>query len=220
MAARPYEDLIEQAGRTGRVLHREDIYGSGPPVNLVSEEILAFVVANVGESVIDIGCGTGPYVARLNALGRQVVGVEVADECVRGAKDLGRDVRKMSAYKLEFEDNSFESAILVETLEHLPDYEAALAEATRVARSTIVVTVPDISAIPIMSALHVVPWHLLEATHVNFFSPDILRQTLLQYCTSCETTRLGHFFDVGDEPVHMHAAAVGRLTTPRGDRRP
>ena len=56
-----------------------------------------------------------------------------------------------------------------------------------------------------------VPWHLLEATHVNFFTPETLRKTLLRYASSCDATRLGDFFDVDGEVLYMHAAAVARL---------
>src|SRR5207253_1438226 len=117
----PYQDLLLAAEQTGRVLHRSDIYGTGPPVDAVSEEILAFVAANTGQSILDVGCGIGPYVHRLTGLGRTCVGVEIDEPTVRAARDLGRDVRLMSAYQLEFPDRSFDSVILVETLEHLAD---------------------------------------------------------------------------------------------------
>lgn len=207
----PYQDGLAEADRVGRVLHRQDIYSSGPPVDAVSQEILDYVVANTGRSVLDVGCGIGPYVDHLSRLGRSCVGIDLDAEAVDAAKRLGRDVRLMSAYAIEFPDDSFDSVILVETLEHLEDYESALAEAARVARDTIVVTVPDISVIPIMSKRLVVPWHLLEATHVNFFTPETLRKTLLRYAPQCRSDRLGAFFEVDGTPVHMHAAAVAVL---------
>lgn len=210
-ASLPYEDLLKDAELSGRVLHRSDIYGSGPPVDAVSEEILQFVVDHTGQTVLDVGCGIGPYVERLAGIGRTCIGIEIDEAVVAAARGMGRDVRHMSAYNLEFPNRSFDSVILVETLEHLDDFETALAEASRVARETIVVTVPDISAIPPMSKRQVVPWHLLEATHVNFFTPTLLRRVLLKYSATCEATRLGLFFEVDGAPVFMHAAAVARL---------
>jgi SAM-dependent methyltransferase len=207
----PYQDGLADAERVGRVLHRQDIYSSGPPVDAISGEIFDFVARNTGSSVLDVGCGIGPYVDHLTRIGRQCVGVDLDTEAVDAAKRLGRDVRLMSAYDLEFPDNSFDSVILVETLEHLDDFHSALAEAARVARGTIVVTVPDISVIPFMSKRLVVPWHLLEATHVNFFTPETLRKTLLRYAPSCDASRLGAFFEVDGVPIHMHAAAVATL---------
>jgi ubiquinone/menaquinone biosynthesis C-methylase UbiE len=207
----PYHTLIEEAEKEGRVLHREDVYGSGPPVDLVAEDIYELVLRNVGSTVLDVGCGVGPYVTRLTAAGKRCVGIDINPAAVATARELGRDVREMSAYSLEFPDSSFESVIMIETLEHLPEYERALAEAARVATQTIVVTVPDISVLPLMSKKQVVPWHLLESTHVNFFSPDLLRTTLLRYTTSCVVTRLGAFFEVDGETLHMHIGAVARV---------
>ncbi|MEA2503937.1 MAG: hypothetical protein QOG36_980 [Actinomycetota bacterium] len=207
----PYQDVIDEAERFGTVLHRENIYRSGAPVDALSDDILDFVLGNVGDTVLDIGCGAGPYVARINSEGRRCIGIDLDPRAVTQAQALGRPVFPMSADNLAFADNAFDSVVLIETLEHLPDYERALAEAARVARSSVVVTVPDISVIPRMSKRQVVPWHLLEATHVNFFTPETLRRTLLRYASSCDATRLGDFFDVDGEVLYMHAAAVARL---------
>jgi ubiquinone/menaquinone biosynthesis C-methylase UbiE len=207
----PYQTLIEEAEKEGRVLHREDVYSFGPPVDLVADDILDLVLENVGSTVLDIGCGVGPYVTRLNAAGKRCTGIDINPEAVAKARELGRDVREMSAYALQFSDSSFDSVIMIETLEHLREYERALAEAARVASRNIVVTVPDISVIPIMSKKQVVPWHLLESTHVNFFTPDLLRTTLLRHTTSCDVTRLGAFFEVDGQILHMHIGAVARI---------
>lgn len=207
----PYQAIFREAEREGRVLHRDDVYGWGPTVDLVSEEILGFVLENVGSTVLDVGCGVGPYVERLNAAGKRCIGIDISRDMVAEGRALGRDVREMSAYAIEFSDSSFESVIMVETLEHLAEYERALAEAARVATSTIVLTVPDISVLPLMSKRQVVPWHLLESTHVNFFTPELLRTTLLRYTGSCELRRLGAFFEVDGETVHMHIGAAARV---------
>lgn len=206
----PYQGLISAAEAGGTVLHRDQIYGSGPPVDAVSEEIFTYVAANVGRSVLDIGCGIGPYVERLTKAGHECMGIDTNEGAIRAARKLGRDVRLMSAYEIDFPDGSFDSVIMVESLEHLDNYERALEEASRVARYSIVVTTPDIGALMPLSKRLVAPWHILESTHVNFFTPEILRQQLLRYFRVCEATRLGHFFTVDDQPVYMHAAAVGR----------
>jgi 2-polyprenyl-3-methyl-5-hydroxy-6-metoxy-1,4-benzoquinol methylase len=209
--ALPYQLILESAEREGRVLRREDIYGSGPPVEAVSEEVLAFVASHVGERVLDVGCGVGAYVDRLNELGKDSIGIDNDPAVVEIARARGRPVTKMSACDLEFEDRSFDSVVMIEVLEHIPEYERALREAVRVARRSVVVTVPDISVLPLMSKRLVVPWHLLEATHVNFFTPETLRKTLLRFASSCEVVPLGHFFDVEGEPLHIHAAAAAYL---------
>ena len=112
----PYQDVIDEAERFGTVLYRENIYRSGAPVDALSDDILDFVLGNVGDTVLDIGCGAGPYVARINGEGRRCIGIDLA-----------------------FADNAFDSVVLIERLEHLPNYERALEEAARVARSSVVV---------------------------------------------------------------------------------
>lgn len=166
------------------------------------------MAANVGQSVLDVGCGLAPYVSRLGSAGITSVGIDLDAAAVAAARKLGREVVLGSAYDLPFGSGSFDSVLLVETLEHLPDYRRALAEAARVARRSIVVTVPDISCLPVMSQAAVVPWHMLEATHINFFTPETLRATLLQVAPACQVTQLGRFFEVGGVPVYMHAAAT------------
>ena len=209
----PYQDVLDEAGLTGRVLHRADIYGSGPPVDLVSEEILSFAELHCGSSVLDVGAGIGPYVARLAASGRRALGIELDPTIVSAAENLGRPVRTGSAMDLPFDDGSFETVLLIESLEHFDDPERAVAEARRVCSRNLIVTVPDIGAVPLLSQRGVVPWHLLEGTHVNFFTTEILRRLLLRHFDACETTHLGHFFTVDEQPVYMHAAAVAYLTS-------
>lgn len=206
----PYSGLLAVAEREGRVLHREDIYTSGPFVDAVSEEILAFVLEHAGVSVLDVGCGAGPYLQRLRLEGRRCLGVDVDPQAIRMACALGRPVMQMSAYRLSLGEDTFDTVTMIETLEHLSDYDLALQEAARVAR-TIVVTVPDISVLPKMSTRLVAPWHILEGTHLNFFTPEILRKTLLNVADSCEVSRLGAFFEIDGEPIFMHLAAVARL---------
>jgi hypothetical protein len=46
---------------------------------------------------------------------------------------------------------------------------------------------------------------------VNFFTPEILRRTLLRHVRSCEVTTLGQFLEIEGEPLHLHVAAVARL---------
>ena len=174
----PYKALLEGAGKLGRVLRREDIYGTGPPVDAVHEELLEFITNVSGRRVLDIGCGLGPYVAELNKRSFACVGVEINREVARAAAALGRPVFIMDGRALAFRDGTFETCLLIEVIEHVDDFELVLLEAARVARRNIVISVPNISAIPTLSRYNVVPWHMLEATHVNFFTPEILLRFL------------------------------------------
>ncbi len=81
--------------------------------------------------------------------------------------------------------------ISTEVLEHIEDYTAALAEMARLTRDRLVLTTPDMSSIPLLFPHHVVPWHLLEATHVSFFTQTSLTACLKQFFAEVEMLRVG-----------------------------
>lgn len=76
---------------------------------------------------------------------------------------------------LPFPDGAFRSVVATEVLEHVADPVAFAGELRRVSSEWVFVTVPDASAIPPLHVHGVVPCHLLEATHLHFFSPAALR---------------------------------------------
>jgi hypothetical protein len=95
-------------------------------------------------------------------------------------------------FPLPFPDRRFRSVVCSEVLEHIPGHAAAIREMVRVAPEALI-TVPDISAIPALFPHNVVPWHLLEATHVNFFTQASLRAALGAAFRSVSFSRLGRF---------------------------
>jgi ubiquinone/menaquinone biosynthesis C-methylase UbiE len=73
-----------------------------------------------------------------------------------------------------------------EVIEHIPDYEMALSEAARVCRNQFAITVPDMACLPYGHAKRCIPWHLLEATHVNFFNHRSLKKMLAPHFRSIQ----------------------------------
>jgi SAM-dependent methyltransferase len=175
----PYYAPLHDAGIAGRVLHRNDIYGSGPPSDGLHMELVQYMERAAGKKILEIGCGLGPYVEEMNKRGFEAIGVELDEHIVAQARAKNRPVSVMDACNLQYEDKTFDTSILVEVIEHIEDYETALLEAGRVAKKSLIVSVPNSEPIPYLSQHMVVPWHLLEATHINFFTPAIL-DTLLR----------------------------------------
>ena len=93
-------------------------------------------------SVLDVGCGVGVLTDLLASLGYYATGVDT-DEHLMSRMVAPHRVASIAA--LPFDDASFDSVIASEILEHLPVtvYEAGRAELARVARSAVVVTVPN-----------------------------------------------------------------------------
>jgi len=116
----------------------------------------------------------------------------------------------MDACQLEFSHDSFDTVVMVEVLEHLPEPMIALKEAFRVARKNIIISVPNIDVVPIMSKYQVVPWHILEATHLNFFTPKILESVLREFTKKMEVVTYAHFAPwITEKEMHMHILGVG-----------
>ncbi len=103
------------------------------------------------ESLLDIGSGRGAFlwplldgfphlaVTAIDIDGRKVERLEAVRK--GGVENLS--AHQMSAAALQFDDQSFDVATLLETLEHIPDYEDAVKESIRVARQFVVLTVPS-----------------------------------------------------------------------------
>jgi 2-polyprenyl-3-methyl-5-hydroxy-6-metoxy-1,4-benzoquinol methylase len=91
-----------------------------------------------GERVLDVGCGEGRFAAELANVGARVVGVDVAQEPLRRARerDPQLDLRLTPPVgEWELEDASFDAVWAGEVIEHVADTAAWLSEIRRVLRS-------------------------------------------------------------------------------------
>jgi 2-polyprenyl-3-methyl-5-hydroxy-6-metoxy-1,4-benzoquinol methylase len=182
---------------TQNVFHREHIYGSGPPNPGVSAEVLPLLGLLKGQ-ILDFGCGSGAAVAELRSRGLDARGLELHSDIIRNAIDPS--IRPfISLYDghlpSPFASKSFDSVYSSEVLEHIPNYEEALAEMARLARNRLILTTPDISVIAIGFRSSAVPWHLLEGSHVNFFTQASLKRLLERHFSHIEFGRISanHF---------------------------
>jgi SAM-dependent methyltransferase len=77
--------------------------------------------------VLDLGCGVGHSYHRLAP--RETVGVDIDPEILEGQE---RSTVVADMRELPFGDASFSSVVAVQSIEHVPDPERAIAEAARV----------------------------------------------------------------------------------------
>lgn len=178
---------------TDQVLHRDDIYTSAStPPTMVSEDVIA-IAKTLPDPILDFGCGLGGLVAALRRLGKDVVGIDldlpsVVSNVVLEARD--HVTFYDGTLPLPFVDGAFNSVICSECLEHIPDFQAAIRELSRLARQRVLVTVPNIDAIPLLAPHYCIPWHLLEEDHRNFFTIKTLKREFTTYFPNITSLRL------------------------------
>jgi len=206
----PYWSTLRDFEQSGKILKRENIYGNGPPSSVVSEETLSYIRKYAGKQILDIGCGIGACIKALLQDGYECEGIENNQDYVSECLKDGIKAKYMDAQQLEFSQYSFDTVIMVEVLEHLLEPLIALKEAFRVARKNVIISVPNIDVIPIMSKYQIVPWHILEATHFNFFTPKILESVLKEFTENVEVFTYGHFAPwITEKEIDMHILGVG-----------
>ena len=79
---------------------------------------------------------------------------------------------------IPFRDDAFDTSLLFEVLEHVPDVEQALAEVGRVTRETLILSVPDATLPPEFRDAGLTYFHWVDRTHVQFFTPDGIAEAL------------------------------------------
>jgi SAM-dependent methyltransferase len=87
-----------------------------------------------GKRILDIGCGPGALAKRLVEAGAAVTGIDPGEAALAKARAAVPAARfeAASGEALPFPDASFDGAVLLNALHHVPDPAAALAEAARV----------------------------------------------------------------------------------------
>ena len=101
---------------------------------------LRLIQPESGQSVLDIGCGTGHNLAFFRELGLKVTGIDASEPMLDIASGkLGTDVKLHCGHaeELPFENNSFDIVTLITVMEFVSEPIKVLKEAARVAREQI-----------------------------------------------------------------------------------
>jgi SAM-dependent methyltransferase len=155
-------------------LRRNEIYTAGPS-DIPSERLVRFALEHAGREIVDLGCGFGGYAARLQEAGRRVVGVDLDPAFVEEARSRGVEATVADVTATPFADRTFDTAILFEVLEHIPQPERVLREALRIVRRNVLVTVPNFGDFEHLRDYGLTYAHVAITDHVNFFTPEGLR---------------------------------------------
>lgn len=169
---------------------RNDVYQPGLPAKPGEHyrAFVRFVAQHAGNSILDLGCGYGAYSLALAGEGRHCVGGDVNMKYLSSALSSGLPVVAVDSV-LPFPDRSFDTVILLEVVEHVPELENILREAFRVARRNVLVTVPNAENLARLQENDVTYAHMLSSDHVHFFDPESLQELLGRFGGKIEIER-------------------------------
>ena len=161
-----------------------------------SPESIDFVTRHAGNKILDLGCATGGYCSNLNNLGFKCTGIDINSEYVQKARENGIEAYIMGGNNLEFPDNSFDTVLLFEILEHADKPYEILRESKRVAKKNVLITVPNCTQFFELKSSGLTYEHILEKDHVNFFTKKDLENLI--------STEFKTFKVIEDDPINLN----------------
>lgn len=101
-------------------------------ISALCDVLLRYLSPNKGERILDMGCGRGFYVRKVEEYTEGVIGVDISESSLRDA--VTSKVRYGDVTNLDFEADSFDKVYSLHTIEHIPDLKQFFSEMARVLR--------------------------------------------------------------------------------------
>lgn len=186
-----YSDIDNTSNPT-KYVRRLDKQGTSNLWLLIKAQMQYLLEVGKGDSVIDVGCGTGDDVraiAEIVGENGRVVGVDGSTTMIQEAKrraeglNLPTEFYVGDAENLEFPDNSFDCCRVERVLQHLHNPQQSLQEILRIAKqgARIVIVEPDYGSIKIEGGNPTVTSKLIKRRCSHFRSAQIGMQLPLLY---------------------------------------
>lgn len=138
-------------------------------------------------SLLEVGCGPGESTRRIVKMlnGQQFEASEFEARLVQLHQQQGFPVpiKQESVYELNRPDNAFDCVLLLEVLEHLDDVEKALEEIFRIAKRSVIISVPNEPLWRILNFCRGKYWGQLGNTpgHINHWSSSGFMELIGRY---------------------------------------
>ncbi|HKO52605.1 MAG TPA: class I SAM-dependent methyltransferase [Polyangiaceae bacterium] len=168
--------MIGQEIRSAVFRDTTEFYLRFPP-DTVAGRLVDFVKRKAGHSVLDLGCATGNYCVALSKAGFDMKGADINPKYVEVARARGVDAY-VAEGRAPFPDKSFDTVLLFEVLEHVPDPAETVAEARRLARKNVLITVPHSGGIDELQKSDLLFEHFADSDHKHFYTEASLGKLL------------------------------------------
>ncbi|HKY31576.1 MAG TPA: methyltransferase domain-containing protein [Candidatus Polarisedimenticolia bacterium] len=168
--------------------------------------------------VLDVGCASGAFLARMRQSGWQVQGVEVSAEAAAwGSAELELDIVNRPLPEAGLPAASFDVVTYWSSLEHVHEPLAYLAETRRILKpeGRLIALLPNFSS-PTVRWLH---WGLDPPRHLYHFTPATLRRMLAKAGFTGQVafrSRTG----IEDGALHRQLRKIGRRMERSGRSHP
>jgi 2-polyprenyl-3-methyl-5-hydroxy-6-metoxy-1,4-benzoquinol methylase len=125
--------------------------------------------------VLDIGCGSGDWLALMKDLGWRVSGLDFDENAVKVARVRGLEVACGALGEQDYPDDIFDAVTLSHVIEHVPDPIETLAECLRILKPGGILVVLTPNASSFSHGLFKQDWRGLEPPrHLHIFSNQSL----------------------------------------------
>jgi len=193
-----YLGYTELADSTSQKILGRILSLAGPIKEMVELGVMSLNGQKRGR-LLDIGCGSAAFLAKMRELGWDGVGVDFDRKAIKVVREnFGLNIYEGTIEEANFSENEFDALTMNHVIEHLYDPITTLKECYRVLKSggKLVITTPNIESLG--ARLFDGAWRGWEAPrHLHVFSPRTLRSCVervgLRICKLRTTSRSAPF---------------------------
>ncbi len=184
-------------------------------------EIEAQLGATAGRRCLDLGSDNGVISLLLRRRGGEWASADLTDEAVTSIRSLvERDVHLFDGRRLPFADASFDSVVVVDMLEHVPDDAALAVELARVTRpgGQLVINTPHLKRTLLRRLRHALGQTDAKHGHLRpGYTPDDLRRLFgAAFELRAPRTYSRFFSELVDTAINFAVERAGKRGSAKG----
>jgi 2-polyprenyl-3-methyl-5-hydroxy-6-metoxy-1,4-benzoquinol methylase len=137
-------------------------------------------------TILDVGCGKGEFLWAAQRQGYKAVGLELADQAVAIAQDLGLPAKKKSLLSEELDGSSWDLITMFEVIEHVDAPSAMIQRAAHLLNpgGVLYMTTPNFNSLDRLFLGS--KWKVFHPEHITYFSSRGLARLVRQCAPSLQ----------------------------------